>query len=192
MISFTNIRTNHKDAKLLLNWRSNSYFQNKSLTTIKSNLRNQISWLKVSSKKHDYCHWFIKFKKKKIGWICITEPNSLARSIRWGYYIGEKKYQYLGSIVPCHLYNFIFFKLNYKFIIGETLSNNLNMACVLKFHGFKRIKTIKNFLLRNGRYLDKYNFNLSRENWLKQKKFHRYNYYFKMNNSKKKVFTLKK
>mgnify|MGYP003716081949 CR=1 FL=1 len=64
-------------------------------------------------------------------------------------------------------------KLNYKFIIGETLSNNLNMACVLKFHGFKRIKTIKNFLLRNGRYLDKYNFNLSRENWLKQKKFHK-------------------
>lgn len=192
MISFTNIRAIYKDAKLLFNWRSSSHLQNKSLTTIKSNLRNQITWLKVSSKKNDYCHWYIKYKKKKIGWICITEPDFLARSIRWGYYIGEKKYQHLGSIVPFYLYNFIFFKLNYKFIIAETLSNNLNMARVLKFHGFKRIKIIKKFILRNGRYLDKYNFNMSKENWIKQKKFHRYNYNFQMNNTKKKVFTLKK
>ena len=110
----------------------------------------------------------------------ITEPDFLARSIRWGYYIGEKKYQHLGSIVPFYLYNFIFFKLNYKFIIAETLSNNLNMARVLKFHGFKRIKIIKKFILRNGRYLDKYNFNMSKENWIKQKKFHRYNYNFQI------------
>ena len=191
MISFTNIRSTYKDAKLLSDWRSSSYLQNRSLTTIKPNLRNQITWLKNSSKKDNYCHWFIKFKKKKIGWICITEPDFLTSSIRWGYYVGEKKYQYLGSIVPLYLYNFIFLKLNYKLIIAETLSNNINMTRVLKFHGFKRIKTIKNFLLRNERYLNKYNFNLSKENWIKQKKFHSYNYDFKMTNTKKKTFTLK-
>ena len=75
MISFTNIRSNCKNAKLLSDWRSSSYLQNRSLTTIKPNLRNQITWLKNSSKKDNYCHWFIKFKKKKIGWICITEPD---------------------------------------------------------------------------------------------------------------------
>ena len=115
----------------------------------------------------------------------------MTSSIRWGYYVGEKKYQYLGSIVPLYLYNFIFLKLNYKLIIAETLSNNINMARVLKFHGFKRIKIIKSFLLRNERYLDKYNFNLGKENWIKQKKFHSYNYDFKMTNTKKKIFTLK-
>lgn len=191
MISFTNIRSTYKDAKLLSDWRTSTYLQNRSLTTIIPNLRNQIKWLKISSKKNDYCHWYIKYKKKKIGWMCITEPDFLKNSIRWGYYVGEKKYQYLGSIVPLYLYNFIFFKLNYKTIIAETFSNNMNMTRVLKFHGFKRIKTIKNFLLRNEKYLDKYDFNLSRENWIKQKKFHSYKYDFKMTNAKKKIFTLK-
>ena len=66
MISFTNIRSTYKDAKLLSDWRSSSYLQNRSLTTIKPNLKNQITWLKISSKKDDYCHWYIKFKKKKL------------------------------------------------------------------------------------------------------------------------------
>lgn len=187
MLSFVNIRVNFKNAKLLSDWRSSSYLQNRSLTTIKPNLRNQMKWLKISSKRDDYCHWYIKFKKKKIGWICITEPDFLTSSIRWGYYVGEKKYRHLGSIVPLYLYNFIFLKLNYKLIIAETLSNNINMARVLKFHGFKRIEIIKNFLLRNGKYLNKYNFKLSKENWIKQKRFHSYNYDFKMTNAKKKI-----
>ena len=50
MISFTNIRSTYKDAKLLSDWRSSSYLQNRSLTTIKPNLRNQIKWLDDQNK----------------------------------------------------------------------------------------------------------------------------------------------
>ena len=191
MINFSNIHVNYKNAKLLLKWRRKDYIQTNSLTNVRASTKKQISWLKNSHYKKDYHHWFIKFKKKRIGWICLTEPNLKSKSIRWGYYVGEKKYFYLGVEIPCYLFNFIFFNLKFKKIIAETLTNNMAMDKILKFQGFKKTNTIKKFTTKKGKSVDRHNLDLTLKYWLKQKQFHKYKYNFKLPKNKKILNTLR-
>jgi len=176
---------------MLLNWRKKRCIQKNSLTKVEHGIKNQLIWLKNCHIRKDYHHWFVKFKNKKIGWICITEPNINKKHIRWGYYVGIGKYAYLGGIIPCYLYNYIFFELNYKITLSETLTSNIKVDEILKFHGFTRANIIRNYTIKNGYNIDRYNLKLTIEKWLKKKEFHKLKYDFKLPKNKEILYKLK-
>ena len=188
MLKFKNIRLKEKNIKLLFKWRKQDFVQNNSLTKISNSYSKHKKWFIESINKIDYHHWFVFYKHKKIGWICITEPNFKDNTLRWGYYIGEKKYMFVGGIVPCYLYNFIFKNLNFKNILAETLEHNKMVDEILKLHGFRKTETVKSQLTKKNKYTLRTNYKLSKNNWQKNNHFNIYEDVFFLPKKKVKYF----
>ena len=115
--------------------------------------------------KIDYHHWFVSYKNKKIGWICITEPNFKIITYD-GDIILEKVYVY-WRCVPCYLYNFIFKNLNFENILAETLEHNNMVAEILRLHGFKKTESINSKIKGKDKITIRNNYKLSKFDWQK-------------------------
>lgn len=188
MIKFKNIRPIEKNIKLLFEWRRQSFVQNNSLTNISNNYLKHKNWFLQAINKIDYHHWFVSYKNKKIGWICITEPNFKNNNLRWGYYIGERKYMFIGGIVPCYLYNFIFKNLNFENILAETLEHNNMVAEILKLHGFKKTESINSKIKGKDKITIRNNYKLSKFDWQKNNQFNIYEDIFFLPKNKLRYF----
>ena len=188
MLKFRSIRSNEQNIKLLFNWRRQSFVQKNSLTKITNNYHKHKKWFLDSINKPDYHHWFVVYKTKKIGWICITEPDFKKDTLRWGYYIGERKYMFLGGIIPCYLYNFIFNELNFKHILAETLEHNKMVDEILRLHSFTKLKTFKTNLKSKNKEITRTNYILTLKDWSENIRFNCYKEYFFIPNKKYNYF----
>ena len=93
---------------------------------------------------------------------------------------------FIGGIVPCYLYNFIFKNLNFENILAETLEHN-NMVAEMNCMGLKK-QSINSKIKGKDKITIRNNYKLSKFDWQKNNQFNIYEDIFFLPKNKLRYF----
>ena len=162
LISFREVKIT--DAALILRWRRKKRITNFQFTDISNSIKKQQNWIRNCSKRKDYYHWIILFKKKPIGFFNINQIDIKNKQTTWEWYIGSDKHLAIGGFVPPFFYNWVFKNLKINKINSSVFSENTNVIKIHQMHGHKILKK-KFFKIKNGKKISYVKMILKKKNW---------------------------
>jgi|APSaa5957512535_1039671.scaffolds.fasta_scaffold24057_2 UDP-4-amino-4,6-dideoxy-N-acetyl-beta-L-altrosamine N-acetyltransferase len=160
--------------EIVYKWRRDVTVSRYMLSDIQDNYKKHIDWFnKISQDK--YCkYWIIKANKKPIGLINIASIDNKNKKLTAGYYIGEEKYRFLGSLPLVYIYNYIFRVMKFRKIYGEVLSYNKSILKIHEMHGYDTVGVYKDHIMKDDTYHDVVIVELLSEKWLSMKRYKNY------------------
>ena len=135
MFTFREIETS--DAEMILNWRTSPEIAKYMKTEVDHGILEQEQWIISCRERPDFCHWLIVHQEKPIGYISISEYNTVVKTASWGFYIGEGEHAGLGGLVPPFFYRFCFSELGIERIDAEMLYFNTSVIDLHQLHGYE-------------------------------------------------------
>jgi UDP-4-amino-4,6-dideoxy-N-acetyl-beta-L-altrosamine N-acetyltransferase len=172
MIRFIELQETHLE--MVMRWRIKPEVTQFMLTDVEHDLNKQLQWFLKISEDATTRYWLIEYKDIPIGIINLAGIDLSNRRCSVGYYIGEQEYRSLGAMITPYLYNYIFKDMNFHKIFGEVVDGNESALKMNLFHGFRKVGTYKDHIFKNGRFYDVMLIELLSDNWLQQKRYHRY------------------
>ena len=117
-------------------------------------------------------YWFVRRKndKKLIGTSCLVDIDYSRKSLEWGYGI-DPNYWGTGYILQIQeaLKDYIFSKLLFNRIYGNTFVTNKRAISSLISAGMKEEGIARQYYFKDGKYVDSWMYSMLREDYLKSK-----------------------
>jgi [ribosomal protein S5]-alanine N-acetyltransferase len=153
------------------------FFEFKPFETI-NETKNYIN--KLLNKRMSYegdqkqgMYWFVRrvSDKKLLGTACVVNIDYSRKSLEWGYGI-DPNYWGKGYILQIQesLKEYIFSKLIFNRIYGNTFINNKRAISSLISTGMKEEGIARQYYFKNGNYIDSWMYSMLREDHLTTKK----------------------
>jgi UDP-4-amino-4,6-dideoxy-N-acetyl-beta-L-altrosamine N-acetyltransferase len=152
------INTDEETIELVRNWRNSDdirkYMYNDYIIT-KTEHHN---WLKKLQTEDTNKAWLIKYEKKPVGLIYLSNIDKKNRITDWGFYIADEsaRGKGVGSKSLEKLINYVFDEMDFNTMQTKVLGNNPLAIKLYEKFGFKRDKSFKDNLLRDGKNIDVY------------------------------------
>jgi UDP-4-amino-4,6-dideoxy-N-acetyl-beta-L-altrosamine N-acetyltransferase len=172
MIKFVKLQDKH--LKMVLDWRVKPEVAQFMLTQVEYDFDKQKDWFKNITTDSSVAYWIIEYQKTPIGLINLAAIDRNSNKCTAGYYIGEIEYGQVSAFVLAYFYNFVFKVLKFNKIYGEVVDGNKNILKIHLMQGYHFVGTLKEHLYKEGRYIDVHIVELMRDEWLKQKRYQRY------------------
>ena len=152
------------------------FFEFKPFETI-NDTKNYIN--KLLNKRMSYegdqkqgMYWFVRrvSDKKLLGTACVVNIDYSRKSLEWGYGI-DPNYWGKGYILQIQesLKEYIFSKLIFNRIYGNTFINNKRAISSLISTGMKEEGIARQYYFKNGKYIDSWMYSMLREDYLTTK-----------------------
>ena len=117
-------------------------------------------------------YWFVRrvSDKKLLGTACVVNIDYSRKSLEWGYGI-DPNYWGKGYILQIQefLKDYIFTKLNFNRIYGNTFTSNKRAISSLISTGMKEEGIARQYYFKDGKYVDSWMYSMLREDYLKSK-----------------------
>ena len=117
-------------------------------------------------------YWFIRRvnDKKLLGTACVVNIDYSRKSLEWGYGI-DPSYWGMGYILQIQesLKDYIFTKLIFNRIYGNTFITNKRAISSIKSAGMKEEGIARQYYFKNGKYIDSWMYSMLREDHLTTK-----------------------
>jgi [ribosomal protein S5]-alanine N-acetyltransferase len=117
-------------------------------------------------------YWFVRRSndQKLLGTACIVNMDYSRKSLEWGYGI-DPKYWGNGYILQIQelLKDYVFSKLNFNRIYGNTFTTNKRAISSLLSAGMKEEGIARQYYFKDGKYVDSWMYAMVREDYLKIK-----------------------
>ena len=117
-------------------------------------------------------YWFVRrvSDKKLLGTACVVNIDYSRKSLEWGYGI-DPNYWGKGYILQIQesLKEYIFSKLIFNRIYGNTFINNKRAISSLISTGMKEEGIARQYYFKDGKYVDSWMYSMLREDYLKSK-----------------------
>ena len=154
------------------------FFEFKPFKTI-NETKNYIN--KLLNKRMSYegdqkqgMYWFVRrvSDKKLLGTACVVNIDYSRKSLEWGYGI-DPNYWGKGYILQIQesLKEYIFSKLIFNRIYGNTFINNKRAISSLISTGMKEEGIARQYYFKNGKYIDSWMYSMLRKDYLSSKTF---------------------
>ena len=149
MFTFREIET--EDAQMILDWRTSPRVAKYLKTEVDHGVEDQKQWIISCRERASFYHWLIVYQAQPIGYISISEYNSITKTASWGFYIGEEEHFGLGGLVPPFFYSFCFTELGIERIDAEMLYFNTKVIDLHQLHGYEFAPERDRILRKNGK-----------------------------------------
>ncbi len=169
MLRFEKLKRDH--LTLVLQWRMRPHVADVMFTEVKDNMENQIDWFNLISKDQTKVYWIVLFGDIPIGLVNLSEIDETNSRCNAGFYIGEVEYLNLGGLIPIYLYNHVFTNLKLNKIFGEVVSSNEGILRLHQFHGFRKVGTLKEHIIKHEQKVDVVVVELLASEWSKLSRF---------------------
>jgi len=148
------------------NWRNTEEIKKYMINDHYIDKNEHNIWIKNLRNKNTMKAWLIKYEKKYIGLVYLLNINYEQKTTDWGFYIADKseRGKGIGSISLYKLIEYVFNEMKFNEMETIVLCNNTIIKLYKKF-GFKIEKKLKNYLLKNNKYIDVFVMKLLRSNW---------------------------
>ena len=117
-------------------------------------------------------YWFVRrvSDKKLLGTACVVNIDYSRKSLEWGYGI-DPNYWGKGYILQIQefLKDYIFTKLIFNRIYGNTFTSNKRAISSLISTGMKEEGIARQYYFKDGKYVDSWMYSMLREDYLKSK-----------------------
>ena len=117
-------------------------------------------------------YWFVRrvSDKKLLGTACVVNIDYSRKSLEWGYGI-DPNYWGKGYILQIQefLKEYVFTKLNFNRIYGNTFTSNKRAISSLISTGMKEEGIARQYYFKNGKYIDSWMYSMLREDYLTTK-----------------------
>ena len=162
--------------KYSIDKRLYEFFEFKPFETI-NDTKNYIN--KLLNKRMSYegdqkqgMYWFVRRvnDKKLLGTACVVNIDYSRKSLEWGYGI-DPNYWGKGYILQIQefLKDYIFTKLNFNRIYGNTFTSNKRAISSLISTGMSEEGIARQYYFKNGKYIDSWMYSMIREDYLTTK-----------------------
>ena len=168
-LRFAKIR--HEDLELILRWRTRPDIAQFMVTDVEPDMEQQRRWLERIGSDPTARHWTIRWHDRPIGVINLAEIDLRHMRCSAGYYIGDLDLRQLGAIVPPYLYNHVFRDLGLNKIYGEVIASNSAALRMHALHGWRQVGTLREHILKHGRFVDMVVIELLASDWLAQPRY---------------------
>ena len=161
------LKADDAEIELVRNWRNSDnirkYMYNDYIIT-KTEHQN---WIKKLKTEDSNKAWLIKYDKKPVGLIYLSNIDNKNKNTDWGFYIADESVR--GKGVGSHslrkLMNYVFEEMGFNKMHTKVLGNNpIAMKLYEKF-GFRKEEGFKDKLLRDGKYIDVFSMGILKEEW---------------------------
>ena len=163
-----------RDSHYSIDERLYEFFEFKPFETI-NDTKNYIN--KLLNKRMSYegdqkqgMYWFIRRvnDKKLLGTACVVNIDYSRKSLEWGYGI-DPNYWGMGYILQIQesLKDYIFTKLIFNRIYGNTFTSNKRAISSLISTGMKEEGIARQYYFKDGSYIDSWMYSMLREDYLK-------------------------
>tara|TARA_X000001036_G_scaffold439845_1_gene492635 strand:- start:4663 stop:5223 length:561 start_codon:yes stop_codon:yes gene_type:complete len=161
-----------EDQGKILMWRKKKEISKYMLTDIEANtLEDQNSWFKKISEDKSCKYWVIYNGDRPVGVANLSEIDIKEKKTNWAFYVAESNssLQGVGAKVEFMIINYVFFKMNFKNLLCQVLSNNPKVVELHKKFGFHHYKTEKLKYNKNNEQLDMFFLTMSKDQALEKK-----------------------
>lgn len=173
-------RVTQNDLQQILTWRTSEFVTQFMVTDIVFDLDAQNRWFEHTRNDTHNCYWVTLYQHKPIGLLSINDIDLSKQNCSWGFYVGEENARNLGGLIPPYFYNFIFTRTSLNQINAEVMSHNSQVIKLHKLHGYEPIRTLENHVIKAGKSFDMEVLTLSRDTWLKKKRFAKFVAHFEL------------
>ena len=175
MLKYISLKEEH--AKLIFKWRLMPHVTKFLCTDIDEDFEKHKNWVKSKITDQHCKYWLIIYEKQSIGLVYITEIDFINCRCKLGFYIGEKEYIGLGGLFLPPVYDYIFGTMRLNKIYGEVLNGNELIMQIHKYHGWRKVGTHKNHIVKKSIFYDIHLFELVKDGWLNKQntKLNKYN-----------------
>lgn len=172
MVSFREVDVG--DARLVLDWRTKLRVTSQMLTDIAYDEVGQRAWLERCYDNPSYYHWIVEVAGRPIGLANISDLDVSARSVSWGYYIGEDSALGVGAWIPPYVYNWLFRVVGIETIEIDVLTANTTVLRMHQFHGYRGVQGPPKSVQKGEDILELQTMVLDASTWGRLERFQRY------------------
>ena len=171
MFTFSRLTESHLPQ--VLKWRTSEEVTQFMVSDVEHDAEKQRQWFeKISA--DDSCRYWVIETERPIGVINLADIDTEHCTCSWGFYVGDVQSKNLGGLVPPYLYNFIFNNLSIDSLIADVMEHNTQVKKLHKLHGYRDEGLLEEPVVKNAAVIPLRRFRLSKEQWLKKTRFHRY------------------
>ena len=171
-LDFENILdSDQKTLELVRNWRNSEEIKRYMITDHYITKSEHEKWIKNLKTKNTAKAWLIKYNKKLVGLVYLSNINYKNRKTEWGVYIADESVRGkgVGSATLYKLMEYVFDEMNFHKMNTKILENNLIALRLYKKFGFKREGRLRKQLLRDGKPINVILMSLLKKDWASNK-----------------------
>lgn len=172
VLRFAKLREEHLE--LVLAWRTRPDIASVMITDVEPDMDKQRRWFERVSSDPTVRYWTILWNERPIGVINLAAIDHRHKRCSAGYYVGDLDLRQFGAVIPAYLYNHVFRDLGFHKIYGEVVASNAAALRMHAMHGYRQVGTLREHILKSGKFLDMVIVELLAEDWLAQPKYRRY------------------
>lgn len=165
MFEFRKIR--EKDLEQILKWRTSERVTRFLFTDVEYDIKQQQNWYRSTTSREDCEYWVVVYKGEPVGLFFLDPIKSSDGNCKYGYYIGEEKFTWLGAFLQPYMINYAFRVLKLNKIIGEVMEGNTNALKMHGLFGYRKVGVLEKHVFKYGMYHNVHVFELLAEDWSK-------------------------
>ena len=167
-IEFENIlKIDGSLVELVRNWRNSKNVSKYMYTNHYITKEEHQQWMGKLKTESMAKAWIIKYNKKSVGLVSLLDIDYQNKTADWGFYIAEEaaRGKGIGSATLYKLMKYVFDEMNFNRMHTKVLENNHVAIELYEKFGFKKEGTLKQQLMRDGKYIDVILMGMLQEKW---------------------------
>jgi len=144
------------DLEEVMHWRMSAHVTRFMNTDPVLTLEGQKQWFKRLSDAGELYYWIIRVDSIPCGLINLADIDGVNKRCTWGYYVAVKKLRSieLAMALEMSLYDYVFDKIGFNKVIGESFCMNTAAVKMHELCGCKTEGILRQHILKNGQYYD--------------------------------------
>jgi len=149
------------------NWRNSNHVNQYMITNHYITKAEHSRWIKKLKTRDATKAWIIRYNKKPVGLVSLSNIDYSKKTTEWGFYIAEESVRRrgIGSAVLYWLIEYVFDTLNFQTMSTMVLENNPVALQMYEKFGFKKENATPQTLERNGKTITVFIMSLQKEEW---------------------------
>ncbi len=169
-IEFVNILDTDDDfIEQIRKWRNSENVSKYMFTNHHISKEEHQNWIDKLKKQDNAKAWIIKVDDKPVGLVTLSDIDYKNKITDWGFYIADESMRGkgIGRLVLQKLMNIVFEEMEFNKIKTMVLENNSVALSLYEKFGFKKVGKMQEKLERNGKQIDVFIMDISKQEWKK-------------------------
>ena len=161
------LEVDDKQKELVRNWRNSDKIKRYMYSDHHISKTEHQKWIKKLKTGDKAKAWVIKYDKKPVGLVYLSNINYKDKSTEWGIYIADDSVRGrgVGAFSLHKLMKYVFDEMNFNKMHTKVLENNPIAMELYERFGFKREDKPKEKLFRDGKHIDVFSMGIIKEDW---------------------------
>lgn len=157
--------------ELVRNWRNSTYISQYMITNHTITKEEHRRWIEHLKTKKNSKVWILKYNRKPVGLVSLSDIDYLKKTTEWGFYIADESLRGkgIGSQVLYKLMEYVFDEMNFHKMSTMVLANNLVAIHLYEKFYFRKEGVLPKQLVRKDKRIDVFFMGITQVEWNRKK-----------------------